>query len=343
MERRELIGAVATLGTVAVAGCSESAAPGGDDGGNGNGGTNAGTDDGSGDDDTQTESSEDEAELKIAQAVSTLNSVALRLNKAKDKLENPEEIELDQQKLLDGIEQSRTKLDEASETASDTQQAQISTLGNLATVLENMTRVTVTLIETEPNALATEAQTKISNENYDAALELVRDAKSNATSAQENMTAAEDALSGVDPDRLAAVDGVEYAKVEDAVATTGALVDAFEAVTVGYESIILGTKDLESGRTHSENQEFEAAKEDFQLATEHFEAADATLSGAADGAPDDIAARIEVASCQTTHLLAATEEFTKAAEDAESGNVAGARQHRQDGEAELEKADECTN
>lgn len=337
MDRREFIGTVATVGAVAVAGCSESADP-------GDGGDGSGTDGGDGGDETtQTTSGEDEAELQIAQAVSTLNAVALRLNKAKEKLDTPDEIDLDAQTLLDGIADARAKLDAASETATDTQTQQIATLRSLATVLENMTKVTVTLIEAQPNAVAEDAQTAVSNEDFEEALASVRDAKASAQSAQERTTAAEDALEDVDADRLAAVEGVEYAKVEDAVTTTATLVDAFEVVTVGYESIILGAQDLEAGRTHSEEKEFSAAKEDFGKATEHFESADATLADAGADAPEDIAGRIEVANCQVTHLLAAAEDFTQAAEDAEDGNVVEARQHRDDGEAELEKADQCAN
>jgi len=340
MERREFIGTVATVGAVAAAGCSESADP-----ADGGGGSDGDGDDGGGGggEETGTTSSQDEAELRIAQAVSTLNAVALRLNEAKDDLESPEEIDLDAEKLLDGIADAREKLDAASETATDTQAKRIATLRSLATVLENMTAVTVTLIEAQPNAVAEDAQAAVSNDDFDEALAAVRDAKASATSAQEDTTAAEDALGDVNADRLAAVDGVEYAKVEAAVTTTATLVDAFEAVTVGYESIILGAKDLEAGRTHSERNEFGAAKEDFEKATEHFESADATLADAGTDAPEDIAARIEVANCQTTHLIAAADYFTQAAEDAEDGNVVDARQHREDGEAELEKADQCAN
>jgi len=343
MERREFIGTVATVGTVAVAGCSDSANPGDGGGGDGGGNDGGGNDGSAGGEETGTTSGPDEAALKIAQAVSTLNAVALRLNKAKENLDTPDEIELDGQTLLDGIAEARGQLDTASETASDEQTEQIATLRSLATVLENMTTVTVSIVETQPQALAERAQTEVSNENYDEALSLIREAKSTATSAQERTTTAEDELENVNADRLAAVDGVEYAKVENAVTTTATLVDAFEVVTVGYESVILGAKDLEAGRTHSENKEFGAAKEDFGKATEHFESADATLANASEDAPDDIAGRIEVANCQTTHLIAAADAFTKGAEDAENGNVVEARQHRDDGEAQLEKVNECAN
>jgi|AntRauTorcE11898_2_1112593.scaffolds.fasta_scaffold03109_5 hypothetical protein len=347
MERRELLGTVATVGAVTVAGCSNAPLPGssggdggasgGGDGGKGGGGEST-TDDGSGETSTD---GEDDADLYVAQAVSTLNAVALRLNKVKDELDAPEDVELDRETLLSGIEDARGKLDAASDTANDEQAAQVETLRNLATVLEELTRVVGVVLSVDPDAVAEDAKTAVDAENYEEALSLVRDAKAKATTARERTTTAEDALAGVDADRLAAVDGVEYAKVESAVTETATLVDGFETITVGYEASILGAQDLESGRSHSEAEEFDAAMADFENARAHFETANETFANADADAEGDLAARIDVASCQTTHLQQAAVAFEKGAEDASDGNVVEARRHREDGEEQLEQVDAC--
>lgn len=350
-----MLGTIAALGAGAIAGCSSAPAPGdgsgsdgsGGDGGDGGGGSDGGSDggDSSGGDggSEETTSGENDAELYIAQAVSTLNAVALRLNKVEDQLDSPDEVDLDAETLLGGIEEARGKLDAASETASERQAKQIETLRNLATVLAEMTRTVDLLLSVDADAVAEDAKTALDEENYDAALSTVRDAKETASAAEERTTTAENALEGVDEDRLAAVDGVAYAKVESAVTQTASLVDALDALTSGYEATILGAQDLEAGRTRTENKEYEAAEERFAAAKAHFQAADDTLAAASEDAPDDLAARIDVAACQTTHLLKAAVAFEKGAADASDGNLVEARQHREDGEAQLAKVDECGN
>ncbi|NHN41759.1 hypothetical protein G9C85_08960 [Halorubellus sp. JP-L1] len=350
MERRELLGTVATVGAAVVAGCSNAPSPGGggdggandggDGGGDGDGGENT-SDGGDGGGEESTTDGENDADLYVAQAVSTLNAVALRLNKVQDELDAPEEVELDQEKLLSGIEEARGNLDAASETATDEQAAQIETLRHLATVLEELTRVVGILLAVDPDAVAENAKTAVDAENYDEALSVVRDANSKATTAQERTTTAEDALTGVDPDRLAAVDGVEYAKVESAVTETATLVDGFETLTGGYEASILGAQDLESGRSHSEAEEFDAAKADFENARAHFETANETFATADADADGDLSARIDVASCQTTHLEQAAIAFEEGATDASDGNLVEARQHRENGEEQMEQVDAC--
>ncbi|WP_227133887.1 hypothetical protein [Halorubellus salinus] len=350
MERRDMLGTMTALGLGAIAGCSSSPTSGGDggdgDGGESGGGSGGGSGDGaggSGDESDATTSDENDAELYIAQAVSTLNAVALRLNKVKDDLDSPDEVDLDQETLLGGIEEARGQLDTASETATETQTKQIATLRNLATVLAEMTRVVGILLTVDANALAEDAQAALDAENYDDALSVVRDAKAKATTAQERTTTAEDALEGVNEDRLAAVDGVEYAKVEAAVTQTASLVDTVDALTSGYEATILGAKDLETGRSRSESKEYEAAEESFGEAKAHFETADATFADSAANAPDDVAARIDVAACQSTHLLKAATAFEKSAAAASDGNLADANSHKEDGEAQLQKVDECAS
>jgi len=347
MERRDLLGALATVGGVAVAGCSNASSPGSGDGTSGNDdstsdGGDGGSEESTSDDGAETTTDgQNDADRSIAQAVSTLNAVAIRLNKVKDDLDTPDEVDLDRETLLDGIEEARGNLDAASETATDEQAAQIETLRNLATVLEELTRVVGIVLTVDPDAVAEDAKAAVDAENYDEALSLVRDAKAKATTAQERTTTAEDALAGVDQERLAAVDGVEYAKVESAVSDTATLVDGFETLTVGYESTILGAQDLEAGRSHSEAEEFEAAKADFERARTHFETANGTFADSNADADGDLAARIEVASCQTTHLEQAAIAFEKGAEEANNGNVVEAKQHRQDGEDQLEQVDSC--
>lgn len=358
MERRDMLGTIAALGAGAIAGCSSAPTSGGDggdggSGGDGSGGGGSGDDssgggsddgsDGSGDESESTTNDENDADLYIAQAVSTLNAVALRLNKVKDNLGSPDEVDLDQETLLDGIEEARGQLDTASETATETQTKQIATLRNLATVLAEMTRVVGILLSVDANALAGDAQTALDEENYDEALSVVRDAKAKATTAQERTTTAEEALDGVNEDRLAAVDGVEYAKVEAAVTQTASLVETLDALTSGYEATILGAKDLETGRDQSESKEYERAEESFGAAKTHFETADATFADSTADAPDDVAARIEVAACQTTHLLKAATAFEKSAAAASDGNLADAKSHKDDGEAQMQQVDECSS
>lgn len=344
MERRDLLGTVAAISAVGIAGCSESATPGDggtDGGGDGNsGGGNSGGGDGTSDGGDGA-SADDDASLYIAQAVSTLNAVAIRLNKTKEKLDSPDEIDLDEEKLLDGIEEARGQLDSAAGTATDTQTDQIETLRNLATVLEEITLVVTTIRDVDPQAVAEDAKTAVNDEDYETALSIIRDGQEQAATARGRTRNATDALRGVDPDRLAEVDGVEYEKVEAAVTTTHGFATSFVAVTDGYESTILGAQDLEAGRDHIEAKEYSAAKTEFGKANEHFAAATDTLEPAAADAPESIAGRIDTAVCQTTHLQAASGHFEKAAAAAEDGDIAESRDQREKGETEYNKVNDC--
>lgn len=351
MHRRDLLAAAAALGAVTIAGCSSTPGPSGGDG-NGDGDDGNGDGDGSGDGDggggsdesdggDASDGGDDAAELAIAQAVSDLNAVALRLDKAKDKLESPEEIDVDVDVLLGAIEDARASLDTASETATDEQAAQIETLRHLATVLENQTRLVDLVREVRPDEVASETKAAVDDREYDVALENVRDAKALATEADGFASNAEDALAGVDPDRLAAVDGVEYERVENGVTETTRVVDGFLALTTGYEAVILGAQDLETGRDHSDQEEYEAAEAAFADANAHFE--DATAAFADDGGnpPERLALNLDTAECQTSHLIAASETFADAASHASDGDLATARELRADGEDRYDEVSTC--
>jgi hypothetical protein len=365
MERRRLLGTLSALGAGAIAGCSSAPNSGNDDGNDGDDGSGSedgsdggggndgsdggdgsnGSDSGGGDDgDGGAEETTDDggdAGLYIAQAVSTLNTVALRLNKLEDELDAPEDVEFDQQTLLDGIADARGNLDTASETATETQAAQIETLSSLATVLEELTQVVGIVLSVDPETVVEDATAAIDAADYDAALSQVRDAKAKASDAMTRTKRARTALEGVDADRLAAVDGVEYARIESAVTELSALVNAFQALTVGYEASILGTQDLEAGRSHSEDREFEAAESAFGDANAHFETGDEALAGVAANAPERLRGPVEVAACRTTHLLQAATALRDGAADAADGNRAAAKEHRDEGEAQIQQAENC--
>jgi len=356
MDRRHLLGTLATLGTGAIAGCSSAPNPGSDDGSgdgsdDGSGGNDGGdgSDGGGGGDDSsggedggeETTSDGGDADLYVAQAVSTLNAVALRLNKLQDELDSPDDVEFDQETLLEGIADARGKLDAASETATDTQAARIETLRRLATVLAETTRVVGIVLSVDPDAVVEDTTAAVDAGNYDAALDRVRAAKAKASDAEERMERAETALAGVDADRLAAVDGVERAKVASAVTELSSLVTAFHALTVGYEASVLGTQNLEAGRSRSEAREFEAAEAAFADAKAHFETADDALAGIGEDAPENLTGPIAVAACRTTHFVQAATAFQAGAADAADGNLSAARTHRDEGETELQQAADC--
>jgi hypothetical protein len=365
MDRRHLLGTLATLGTGAIAGCSSAPNPGndggsddGNDGGSddGNGGADGsdGGDDGGGDGDSaggggsedggeETTADGGDADLYVAQAVSTLNAVALRLNELQDELDSPDDVDFDEETLLDGITEARGKLDAASETATDAQAAQIETLRNLATVLEETTRVVGIVLSVDPDAVVEDATTAVDAEDYDAALSVVRDAKAKASEAKARMERARTALAGVDADRLAAVDGVERAKIASAVTELSSLATAFHALTVGYEASVLGTQDLEAGRSHSEAREFEAAKTAFGDAKAHFETGEAALAAVAGDAPENLRGPVEVAACRTIHFVQAATAFRDGATDAADGNRAAAKEHRDEGDAQLQQAEDCAS
>jgi hypothetical protein len=359
MHRRDLLAAASAVGAVTIAGCAST--PGGADGDDNDGGNDGSDGDGSGDDGSGGDGSsggggggdgsgdgsdgdsggDDDAALAIAQAVSDLNAVAIRLDKAREKLDTPEEIDVDVDVLLGAIEDARASLDAASETATDEQAAQIETLRHLATVLENQTRLVDLVREVRPEEVTSETKSAVDEREYDVALENVRDAKTLATEADGYAANAVEALDGVDPDRLAAVDGVEYERVESGVVDTTRVVDAFLALTTGYEFVILGAQDLETGREHSDREEYEAAEAAFADANAHFD--DATTAFAADGGnpPARLATNLETAGCQNDHLIAASEAFADAAAHASDGDLATARERRSEGEDQYEQVSAC--
>jgi hypothetical protein len=363
MERRHLLGALATLGAGAIAGCSSAPNPGNDgndttgggdesgDGGDGSGGDGSGGDgsgdggggdgESGGDGGEETTADGGDANLYIAQAVSTLNAVALRLNKLQDELDSPDDVDFDEETLLDGIAEARGKLDAATETATDTQAAQVETLRNLATVLEETTQVVGMVLSVDPDAVVDDTTAAVDAEDYDAALSRVRDAKAKASEAKARMERAQTALAGVNADRLAAVDGVERAKIESAVTELASLANAFHALTVGYEASILGTQDLETGRSRGEAEEFEAAEGAFEDAKAHFETGEEALAGVAADAPENLRGPVEVAACRTTHLVQAATALQDGAADAADGNRVAAKEHRDEGEAQIQQAEDC--
>lgn len=333
MKRRALIGSAATVGALAIAGCSSD--PGSEPGDGGGGGDGDGGGGGSGSDGG-------DAELYVAQAVTKLNAVALRLTKEKEALDSDDEdVTLDQETLFGAIEEAREKLDAASKDATDTQTAQIETLRHLATVLENQVELLVLVEDVDTQVIADETQAAVEDRDYDTALSRVRDAQERAETAEEYATNAETALDGVDPDRLAAVDAVEYAKVEDGVTQTATLVDGFVVLTDSYEDAILGAQDLEAGRDDIDDEAFEAAEESFASANEHFLAADETLATADRDYDEDVEANLTVASCQFTHLIEASEAFEEAAAYGSDGEISKAEDRRQDGEDAYDEVSAC--
>ncbi|WP_435334459.1 hypothetical protein [Haloarchaeobius sp. TZWWS8] len=335
MKRRDYLRTFAVGAAASVAGCQDApgTAAGGSSGGNSadSDGANQGTD-----------TPEERAENHVKEAVSALNKVGFKLSETEQSLEeDPASVEFDVERTLEVVSLARTELDAASETATAEQQKDIETLRHLATVMESMAHIVSTFQGENPNAHLEEIQSTVEAENYEKALTMVRDAKSQVAAADEHVTAANEAAEAIDPARLEAVDAVEFGRVEPALTKLTALVNGFLKLATGYEEILLGREHLVAAKDHLEAREYDEANAAISDAKARFTAADEQFSGIPDDAPDDVSAHLDRSRCQTDHLIAAADHFEKATEAADDGNLLEADEQKQAGEAELQKVNEC--
>ncbi|WP_435360032.1 hypothetical protein [Haloarchaeobius sp. DFWS5] len=351
MKRRDYL-RVALVGSVgALAGCQETPTgdgpddgSGGSDGG-GSGGSNAGNDGGDSTaegEEKATESGAAQADSHIKEAVGSLNRVGYKLSETEEQLQNdPTAVEYDVEATLAVVESARSELDAAAGTATADQKKDIETLRNLATVMDSLARVLGTFQDADPAARLDEIQTTVKAEQYGEALTMVRDAKSTVAEAEARVTTATEAANAMDKDRLAALDAVEYERIEGPLSSLSVSVDSFLGLATGYEAVLLGREDLVAANDHIDAREGDQAKAAIGKAKAHFTTANSEFDAIPADAPTEVTKHLDRAHCQTDHLVAASDHFEQAATAYDEGNPLEAKQERDAGEAELDKVNDC--
>ncbi|MCT9094955.1 hypothetical protein [Haloarchaeobius sp. HME9146] len=350
MNRRSYLQSLAVTATAispVLAGCNETDTTGGDNGGgSGDGGGDSSDDgDGSGNEkatETATATPEELAEGHIKEAVGSLNKVGFKLQELETQIEeDPANVEFDIEATRGVLESARSELDAAAETATAEQEQDIQALRHLATIVASMANAIETIRGTNPNARLEEIQTVIANENYEQALEMLRESRSTMQQTATELEAGLSAADAVDPERLQALNAAELSQVRPPLEAMHTVVEGFSTLATGFEEMLLGREDLAEAQTHLDNQEVSAAKEDIQKANTHFTDAKTTFDGVSSDATVDISTHLERARCQADHLVKATEHLEKAAEAYENGDPVTAQQERDAAEAELEKVNDC--
>lgn len=344
--RRYLATLAAAAGTVAVAGCSDRAAPGGG-GGRSAGGENAETgrtDTGTAthtDDETATETAEPtpSAENLLTEAVGDLNFAGLALLAARERLREAGDLEFDPAEVTERTAAAREELDAvAARSPGEERLADVAALRGVADALDRVAAAVADL-ETAAAALR-EVQSLVRQRQFDAAADAIAGPVERTRAADEATTTAAATVADLDGDRLSEL-GIRYERLRDGVRSLSTATAAGATLAAGTETVIAGGQHLATGRDRADDEDYGGAAEAFAAASADLDAAVETYERAPDGAPDPIAARVSFAICRATRMSAAATHFENSADAAASGDRATARDEREAGQTDLDRAMEC--
>jgi hypothetical protein len=116
---------------------------------------------------------------------------------------------------------------------------------------------------------------------------------------------------------------------------------AVESLAAGYADVTDGLEGIEDGRNDLDDRNYETAKGQFDDAGESLGTAAETFEAGQEGAGDEFADDFEQALCQVGHLQSAADEFSTAAQAAMDRNRSEAETAQENGENELDQAEEC--
>ncbi|SEQ85332.1 hypothetical protein [Natrinema salaciae] len=336
MNRRQYLARAGAAGSsvgalAGLAGCLDdlSGSSGGDEG-------DAGTDDGAG----------SRAGVRaIDRAAGRLNDAAKALDELEG-LENPDAVEFDPEPPRTAIAEARDHLETAESELGEDRRADIATLRSYADALEGLVAVTATVTD---DAIADDIDTVTtaieSEGDIETASETVDDRSAEIAAAHERWDEANTTIRDLDGDRLGDLTGVDPADLEAGAAALGDTVSSLETLAAAYDATLdleAGYGALERGREHSDDREFEAARTAFETAESTFSASQRRLENGLADAPEGLASHFETAECQNRRLAAAAAAFAAAATAASNGNPLAAKEHRSEGEAELESVGNCS-
>jgi len=343
--RRYLATLAAAAGTVAVAGCSDRAAPGGGDGsgGGGNSDTDAGTtatrtDDGT-DTDTETAEPTPSAENLLTEAVGDLNFAGLALLAARERLREEGDLEFDPAEVTERTAAAREELDAvAARSPGEERLADVRALRGVADALDRVAGAVADL----GTAAATlrEVQSLVRERAFDAAADAIAGPVERTRAADDATTTAAATVADLDGDRLSEL-GIRYERLREGLASLSTATAAGATLAAGTETVIAGGQHLATGRDRADESDYGGAADAFAAASADLDAAVETYERAPDGAPDPIAARVGFAICRATRMSAAATHFENSAAAAASGDRATATEEQEAGRADLERAMEC--
>jgi len=271
-------------------------------------------------------------------AAGELNTAALALGTVSADIDAPEDVEFDESGTRDRIETARSAIENAAEADdANSFETEIEQARSYADAIEAMVDAFVALLdgatalsglddEFDPDALG----------DVRTALDESREPLETAVSESD---AASAAIESTDETVLNDLDA-EMERVADAVDELVRVSETLSELSGGYATLVDGIDDLKTGQQQLENREFTAAEQSFAAAGTSFESADATFD--AERAPEsEFDGRFETAQCRSGHLVDAAGSFEEATAAADSGDLATAQRKREEGEQQVEDAQNC--
>lgn len=338
MKRRQYLATVTTAGAASLlGGCLDDTSfeMGGEDG-----------DDGDGSGDRETVSDRDEggdstAEDEIKRAVSQLNQAALSVSAVEEELDDPESSEYDSEEPLEFLSTARDHLETADAAAEGDIQAVVDELIAYADVLEAIVRVAASLAEGSIREDFDDARAAMADRRLEDARSTIGAIEEDAGAYRETLDPGLETLPSLDRDLLEEHDVAEIDSVEDGANRLDAAVSGLETLVAVLGDLVDGYGSVERGDEHFEADEYDAAETEFTDAATHFDGAVTTIDENRDDAPSGFQDYFDTLRCQATNLNEGAESLAEAAVAASERDRERADQHRQDGEAALETAEDC--
>lgn len=277
----------------------------------------------------------------LDRATGKLNEAALLLQ-VDDSIDDSEDIDFDPAEPNALIDDARDHLETAAAELDEDRQSDVEGLRTYADILAGLVVVTETItdetlgddVETVSAAIDGDGDLEDASDTLDE-----RTARLEATQTRYDEAAAD--FEAFDKDRFEDLARIDYADLEDGIATLGDVLGSLSTLGDGFESMLDGYEDLEQGRTHLEDERYEQAETAFVDAESDFAAATAVFVGDEEP-PAGLESDFETAICQSRNLADAADAFADGAAAAAAGDPLTAKQRQEDAELALEDARDCS-
>lgn len=279
----------------------------------------------------------------LERAVGELNRAALALNEA-DGLENPDEVEFDADEPVDLIAAALEYLETAEAELDADREPDIEELRTYAGVLEELVKVTDTIADDtlEDDVEAVTAAIE-DDGSIEVAIETISERNATFAAAHDRLDEAETELDGLDADRLEKLSIVDLEAIEDGAVTLDNVLSSMLTLGSGYDTMLDGYESLEAGEDEADAENHEQAIDEFETAESSFETAAQTASDGLETAPEGLVSYFETAQCQNNALADAAGHFRASSDAALSGDRLTASEEREQGEAALADAEDCSS
>lgn len=272
-------------------------------------------------------------------AIGEANVVALRLATAREEAASPDEISFDRASLQDQLRTSTGALDSASqrEAAGDFD-AELSAARTYVGAVEGLLAGSATMVEAASQLQGVESS--IQTGSYDDAGRTLDAVQPTVDDARSTTTDARSSAEGIDADLLDPY-GAKLDELTDGLTAVRNLAVGSDELATGYDELLAGYGDLERGRAAVQQQHFAAAESAFQSAESSFRTATDEFRTAREETDGELTAQIDAALCRSGALTDAAGHFEASAAAARVNDLSTAQHERDEGETDLQAADNC--